>query len=274
MQASLSTPQTIGLISGSGKFPFLFAKEARKKGYRVLSIAIKGNTNPRLKKFVDEIKWFKINGFRNMFDFLKEKGITNVIMAGQIKPRTLFHKDILQDEELRSLIVGLEDRRADSVLGAIANKISEAGMHLLDSTIFLEGYLPKKGTLTQEEPTEEIWNDINFGFQMAKEIARLDIGQVVAVKNKAVVAVESMEGTDVTILRAGKIASRGCVVVKVSKPNQDMRFDIPVVGLRTIKNLIKIKARCLAFEAQKTLFIDREKCIEKAKRNNLIVVAV
>ena len=274
MQSSFSSQQTIGLISGSGKFPFLFARAAKQKGYRIVSIAIKGNTSPRLKKFVDEIKWFKINEFRNIFDFLKVKNIGSVIMAGQIKPRTLFHKDIFQDEELRALIVGLQDRRADSLFGAIAKKISEQGMNLLDSTIFLEDYLPKKGALTQESPNEEIWADVNFGFQMAKEIARLDIGQVVAVKNKAVVAVESMEGTDATILRAGRIASRGCVVVKVSKPKQDMRFDIPVVGLRTIANLVKIKARCLAFEAQKTLFIDREKCIEKAKRNNLIVVAV
>jgi DUF1009 family protein len=131
-----------------------------------------------------------------------------------------------------------------------------------------------RGVLTVDEPSREIWDDINFGFQMAKEIGRLDIGQTVVVKNKTVVSVEAIEGTDATILRAGRIASRGCVVVKVSKPNQDMRFDIPVVGLRTIKNLVKIKARCLAFEAGKTLFIDKEKSIAKAKRNHLIVVAV
>ena len=271
---SISLKQRIGLISGNGKFPFLFAKAARRKGYSVLGIAIKGNTSPRIKKYVDEMKWFKISEFRRMFEFLKANDIKSVIMAGQIKPCTLFGKDIFHDEELRSLIVNLEDRRADSVLGAIAEKINDYGINLLDSTIFLEDYLPVRGVLTVDEPSREIWDDINFGFQMAKEIGRLDIGQTVVVKNKTVVSVEAIEGTDATILRAGRIASRGCVVVKVSKPNQDMRFDIPVVGLRTIKNLVKIKARCLAFEAGKTLFIDKEKSIAKAKRNHLIVVAV
>ncbi|MDD5292287.1 MAG: UDP-2,3-diacylglucosamine diphosphatase LpxI [Candidatus Omnitrophica bacterium] len=274
MHSKLATQQKIGLISGSGKFPFMFAKAAKEKGFYIVSIAIQGNTDGRLKRFVDEIKWFKISEFRKILDFLKEKQIDSVVMAGQIKPRTLFNKEILRDEELRNLIVDLEDRRADSVFGAIAEKIKESGIDLLDSTILLKEHLPEKGVLTPQEPTEEIWDSINFGFQMAKEIARLDIGQIVVVKNKTVVAVESMEGTDATILRAGSIANRGCIAVKVSKPNQDMRFDIPVVGLRTIKNLIRIKASCLAFEAGKTLFIDREKCIKKARRNNLIVVAV
>jgi DUF1009 family protein len=270
----MQSNQKIGLIAGSGKFPFMFAKAAKEKGLDVVAVAIKGNTHWCLKRFTDRIEWFKISEFGKMLDFLKQEEIHSVIMAGQIKPRTLFHRDIFRDEELRSLIVGLEDRRADSVLGAIANKISGAGINLLDSTIFLKDYLSPKGVLTKEQPSQEIWDDINFGFQMAKEISRLDIGQVVAVKNKAVVAVESLEGTDATILRAGRIASRGCVVVKVSKPDQDMRFDIPVVGLRTIKNLVKIKARCLALEAHKTLFIDKERCIAKAQRNHLIVVAV
>lgn len=266
--------QKIGLISGSGKFPFLFAKAAKDKGFYVLSIAIKNNTNPRLEKYVDRITWFKINEFRKIFEFLNNEAIENVVMAGQIQPHTLFDKEIFQDEELRKLIVDLEDRRADSIFGAIAHKLKESGIKLLDSTIFLEDYLPKKGILTPNEPTKETWDEINFGFQIAKEIARLDIGQTVAVKNKAIVAVESMEGTDVTIRRAGTIANGGCVVIKVSKPNQDMRFDIPVAGPRTIKNLLRIKAKCLAFEAGKTLLIDKERCIREAKKHNLIIVAI
>ena len=274
MQPNVSNNQKIGLISGSGKFPFLLAQAAKDKGFCVVSIAIRNNTNPRLKKFVDDIKWFKISEFRKIFDFLDKEGIQNVIMSGQIQPRTLFDKEIFQDEELRKLIVDLEDRRADSIFGAIAQKIVESGIKLLDSTTLLENYLPKRGVLTQDEPTREIWDDINFGFQIAKEIARLDIGQTVVVKNKAIVAVESMEGTDATIRRAGSIANKGCAVIKVSKPQQDMRFDIPVVGLRTVKNLLKIKAKCLAIEAGKTLLIDKEKCIERAKKHNLIIVAV
>lgn len=134
--------------------------------------------------------------------------------------------------------------------------------------------MPKKGVLTQNEPAQKMWDDVNFGFQMAKEIARLDIGQTVVVKDKAVVAVESLEGTDAAIRRAGSIVPRGCVVVKVSKPKQDKRFDIPVVGLRTIKNLVRIKASCLAFESGRTLLIDREECIKQAMRHHIVIAAV
>jgi DUF1009 family protein len=138
----------------------------------------------------------------------------------------------------------------------------------------LEDYLPKKGVLTAVEPNKETWDEIDFGFQIAKEMGRLDIGQTVVVKSKAVVAVESMEGTDATIRRAGAIANGGCVVIKVSKPKQDKRFDIPVAGPRTIENLIKIRAKCLAFEAGKTLLIDKEECIRKANKHRIIIVAV
>lgn len=264
----------IVLISGSGKFPFLFAQAAKEKGFYVLSVAIKSNTDARLSRYVDAIKWFKISEFRKIFEFLRSEAITNVAMAGQIRPGTLFDKRIFQDEELRKLIVDLKDRRADSIFGAIAQKLEENGLKVLDSTLFLEKYLPQKGVLTLKEPPQRVWDDVNFGFQMAKEIARLDIGQTVVVKNKSVVAVEAFEGTDATIRRAGYIVPQGCVVVKVSKPKQDKRFDIPVVGLNTIKNLIKIRAKCLAFEAGRTLLIDQEKCIKLAERNDIIIAAV
>lgn len=266
--------QEIILISGSGKFPFLFAQAAKEKGFYIVSVAIKHNTDGRLKKYVDEMKWFKISEFRNILEFLKDGSIKKIAMAGQIKPRTLFDKKVFQDEELRKLIVDLKDRRADSIFGAIARKLEENGLTVVDSTLFLEEHLPLKGILTPSEPEQEVRDDIHFGFQIAKEIARLDIGQTVVVKNKAVVAVEAFEGTDATIARAGYIAPSGCVVVKVSKPKQDKRFDIPVLGLQTIKNLIRIKARCLAFEAGRTLLIDKEKCIEQAKRHHIIIAAV
>lgn len=240
----------------------------------MLSVAIKHNTDARLKRYVDEIKWFKISEFRKVFEFLRGETIKSVAMVGQIKPQVLFDKNIFRDEELRKFIVDLKDRRADSIFGAIAKKLEESGLTVLDSTLFLEEHLPQKGILTAQEPDQEVRDDINFGFQMAKEIARLDIGQTVVVKNKTVVAVEAFEGTDATIRHAGYIASRGCVVVKVSKPKQDKRFDIPVVGLKTIKNLIRIKARCLAFEAGRTLLIDKEKCVRFANQSHIIIVAV
>jgi len=264
----------IAIISGSGKFPFLFAQAAKEKGFHVVSIAIKNNTSLWLRSYVDEVHWFKVSELQRMIDFLKNKEITHVVMAGQIQPRTLFKKDIMQDPEIKKLMLDLKDRRADSVFGAIADKLVNSGLKLLDSTSFLEEYLPKKSVLTKGQIDQNLWEDINFGFKLAKEIARLDIGQTVVVKKKAVVAVESIEGTDATIKRAGYIAKDGCVMVKVSKPHQDMRFDIPVVGLRTVKNLIKIKAKCLAIEADKTLIIDIEKCIKLANRHNLIIAAI
>lgn len=274
MQSPGSINQKIGLISGSGRFPFLFAKAARDKGFHVTGIAIKSNTHPGLGRYVDSIKWFKISEFRKIFEFLNKESIQSVVMAGQIKPHTLFDKEIFRDDELRKLIVDLEDRRADSIFGAIAEKLQESGIKLLDSTIFLDDYLPKKGVLTPDQPSQETWDEINFGFQIAKEMGRLDIGQTVVVKNKAIIAVEAMEGTDATIRRAGAIANGGCVVIKVSKPKQDKRFDIPVAGPRTIKNLIRIKAKCFAFEAGKTLLIDREQCIKQAKKHKIIIAAV
>lgn len=266
--------QKILLIAGSGKFPFLFAQAAKEKGFYVSSVAIKNNTDWRLKRYVDAIRWFKISEFRKIIEFLRDEPISNVAMAGQIRPQILFDKKVFQDEELRKLMIDLKDRRADSIFGAIAQKLEANGLKVLDSTLFLEKHLPQKGILTKEEPNEEVWGDINFGFQIAKEIARLDIGQTVVVKNKTVVAVEAFEGTDRTIRRAGYLVPQGCVVVKVSKPKQDKRFDIPVLGLATIRNLAKIKAQCLAFEANRTLLIDRDKCIELASRHNIIIAAV
>ena len=264
----------IGLISGSGKFPCLFAKAAKERGLCVVAIAVKNNTNPNLRRFVDNMQWFRIDEFQKMVYFLNKNKIKNVVMAGQIDPSTLYDKNIMKDEQLKNLLLRIEDRRADSIFKAIADMLGALGITLMDSTIFLKDFLPKEEILTKSKPTKEIWENIWFGFQMAKKIGGLDIGQTVVVKQKTIVAVEAIEGTDRTILRAGKIANGGCVIVKVSKPNQDKRFDIPVIGLKTVENSIKIKAKCLAFEAKKTLLFDKEKCIKLAQKSNLVIVAI
>jgi len=266
--------EKIGIIAGNRKFPLLLSAAAKKKNCRIIAVAIKGDTSPKLKKLVDKIYWLGLSEFSRMFEIFKSEGIRKLVMAGQISPRRLFSKEIQKDPQLKALLAGIEDKRADTIFRAIAEKLSQEGFELLDSTLFLEDFLPQKGVLTKNEPGFAVWEDIYFGFDLAKAIAFLDIGQSVAVKNKAIVAVEAMEGTDRLIRRAGSIAPAGITVVKVSKPKQDMRFDIPVVGLNTVKNLIKAKASCLAFEAGKTLFIDQDASIRLAGKKGLSIVAV
>lgn len=266
--------EKIGLIAGSKKFPLLFSRAAKEKNYYIVALAIKRDASPRLRKIVDKIYWIGLDEFSKVFEIFKREGITRIVMAGQISPYRLFSKEINKDAALKELLAGIKDKRADSIFGAIAEKLKESGFDLLDSTTFIEDLLPKKGVLTNSNPSAAAWEDIYFGLQLAKQIAFLDIGQTVAVKNKAIVAVEALEGTDNLIRRAGRIARGGIVIVKVSKPKQDMRFDIPVVGLNTVKHLAKAGAACLAIEAGKTLFIDKEEALKLADKRGISIVAV
>lgn len=262
------------MIAGNRKFPILFSEAAKKRNYYIVAVAIKGDTSPELKRTVDRIHWIGLSEFRKIFEIFKTEGITRIVMAGQISPWRLFSKEIDKDAELKSLLESIENKKAGTIFGAIADKLKEAGFELIDSTTFIGELLPKKGTLTKRKPNFREWDDIYFGLGLAKEIAYLDIGQTVAVKNKAIVAVEALEGTDNLIRRAGKIAGVGIAVVKVAKPNQDMRFDVPVAGLNTVKNLIKAGATCFAIEAGKTLFIDKEPSIKLADKKGISIVAV
>jgi len=226
-----------------------------------------------LKKLVDKIYWIGLGEFHRMFEIFKNEGVTKVVMAGQISPYRLFSREVEKNQELKNLLTSIRDKKADTIFTAIAQELQESGLELLDSTTFVKELLIPKGTLTKREPGFSEWEDVYFGLDLAKAVASLDIGQTVAVKSKAVVAVEALEGTDSLIRRAGRI-TRGLTIVKVSKPNQDMRFDVPVVGLNTIKNLIKAGATCLAIEAGKTLFIDKEKAIKLADTKGISVVVV
>lgn len=266
--------EKIGLIAGNKKLPLVFSEAAKKRGYYIVAIAIKGDTSVRLKNLVDKIYWIGLDEFRRMFEIFKQEGVGKVVMAGQISPQRLFSKEVDKDEELKNLLASIKDKKADTIFAKIAEKLKEAGLQLLDSTLFIEDLMPSKGTLTKGEPSFQIWEDVYFGLDLAKAIAYLDIGQTVAVKGKAPVAVEALEGTDNLIRRAGRITSGGITVVKVSKPKQDMRFDIPVVGLNTVKNLVKAGAKCLAIEAGKTIFIDKEQSIKLADKKGISIVAV
>jgi hypothetical protein len=264
----------IGLIAGNRKFPLLFCAAAKNKGYSVIAIAIRGDTSHRIKCLADKVYWLRLSEFNRMFEIFKSEGVKDVVMAGQISPHRLFSKEVENSPDLKQILSSIKNKKADTIFGAIADKLKGAGLELLDSTIFIKEFLPQKGTLTKSEPDSLVWEDIKFGLELAKAVGSLDIGQTVAIKDKAIVAVEALEGTDNLILRAGRLVRGGIPVVKVAKPKQDVRFDIPVVGLNTIKKLIKAGAKCLAIEADKTLFIDREASVRLAEKKGIAIVAL
>ena len=264
----------IGLIAGNRKFPIILAEEARKRNYSVVAVAIKGETDPRLTNLVEKIFWLGLEEFPKLVEVFNAERVTELVMAGQVSPRQLFKSQIRNNPDVKELLDSLKDKRADTIFGAIARRLEERGLKILDSTFLLTEYLPRRGTLTRAQPGFSDWDDIYLGIKIAKEIALLDIGQTAAIKDKAIVAIEALEGTDNLIRRAGRIARKGVVVVKVSKPEQDMRFDVPVVGLNTIKNLARARAAGLSIEAEKTLFIDREQAVRLADKKGMFVVAV
>ncbi len=265
--------QKLGLIAGNGKFPILFAREAKAKSMKVIAAAVCGDTSFFLKFFVDQLSWFRVGELKKLFQYFKEQGVSQVIMAGQVNPNNLFDENLKLDEEFQKLHAALKDRKADTIFSAVAEKLKENGMELLDSTMLLADYMAPKGTLTRRGPTAAELADIEFGRTIAKMMGGIDVGQTVVIKEKAIVAIEAMEGTDKTILRGGAIARKGAVIVKMSKPSQDNRFDVPVIGPRTIRNMIKSNAACLAVEAGKTLIIDRNSCVKLADKAGICIVA-
>ena len=265
--------EIIGLIAGNGQFPILFAKNARDKKMKVVAVGIKGDTSFFLRFFCDKIFWVGAGDLRKLFDFFKSEGIKKVIMAGQVNPDNLFDNRLILDEEFKKIFAALKDRKADTIFLAVADKLRQEGMELVDSTLFLKDFMAPKGTLTRRGPTECELADIEFGRGIAKDMGSLDVGQTVVIKGKAIVAIEAMEGTDQAILRGGTISKQGAVVIKVSKPKQNNRFDIPVIGPRTIQSMMKCKASCLAVEAGKTLIINQSAVVRLADRAKISLVA-
>ncbi|MBN1870159.1 MAG: UDP-2,3-diacylglucosamine diphosphatase LpxI [Candidatus Omnitrophica bacterium] len=262
----------LGLIAGNGKFPLLFAQKAKIQNYKVVAAGIKGDTSFFLRFLVDQFAWFKVGELNKLFLYFKKCGVQQVIMAGQVNPNNLFEKDVAFDDEFRSLFEALQDRKADTIFTAVAKRLSNHGLELADSTFLLKEYLAPKGTITSRGPTLAELDDIAFGATIAKEMGGIDVGQTVVVKDKAIVAIEAMEGTDRTILRGGRIAQSGAVVVKMSKPDQDVRFDVPVIGPCTLKTMIKSKAKCLGIEAKRTLIIDRGACVKLANKGDICII--
>lgn len=265
--------KTLGLIAGNGQFPLLFARNAKTKKIKIVAVGIKGDTSILLRFFVDKLFWVGVGELNKLFSIFKNEGVHQVVMAGQVNPENLFDPKVAFDREFQKLFVAIKDRKADTIFMAVADKLKENGMDLLDSTLFLKDYMAPKGTLTKRGPTEAELADIDFGKEIARSMGSLDVGQTVVVKDRAIVAIEAMEGTDQAILRGGGISRKGAVVVKMSKPKQDSRFDIPVIGPRTIQSMVKCKAGCLAVDAGKTLMIDREKCIRLADKAKICILA-
>lgn len=266
--------QTLGLIAGNGKFPILFARAAKAKNIKIVAAGIRGDTEFYFPYLVDRFSWFHAGDLKKLFEYFKSAGVRQVIMAGQVNPRNLFDDKVEMDEEFRDLFAALTDRKADTIFKAVADRLKANGMELLDSTILLRDYLAPKGTLTRKAPTVGELEDIQFGLTIAKLMGAIDIGQTVVVKEKAIVAIEAMEGTDRAILRGCTIAQNGAVVIKTSKPKQDDRFDVPVIGPKTIKMMKKGKGSCIAIEAGKTLVIDLDETVRLANLANICIVAV
>ena len=317
-----------GLIAGNGKFPLLVLEGARRAGAALSVVAIHEETDQEIERIADRVQWVGIGQLGKMISFLKSEGVEKAIMAGQVKHVQIFSRAV-PDARMLKMLLQLPRRNTDSLIGAVAEELNSEGIELIDSTYFLQDYLPQVGTLTKREPDAREREDIEYGLEIVREVARLDLGQTVVVRGKACVAIEAMEGTDATIRRAGELTQGGdeplatqppapaledagkdvgkigkapasqagkgglerslsnwmrgrrvnlaggrLTVVKLAKPAQDMRFDVPVIGVPTIGAMIESGATCLCISAGKTLMFDREELISLANHNKIAIVAV
>lgn len=266
-------PQKIGIIAGGGQFPLLFVEAAKKKGRTVVMVAHKGETSPEVATAADEVCWVKLGQLGKITKFFKNQGVGEAVFLGFITKTQIF-RNILPDLKGLTLWNKVDSRQDDALLRAVAGVLEEEGVKILESTIYLQHLLFPKGVLTKKKPSKKQIQDIIFGWKNAKEIGRLDIGQCVVVRNRNVLAVEAIDGTDATIKRGGKLAKEKAVVVKVQKPGQDARFDLPATGLTTITSMKRVKAAVLAVETGKSLLFDREEVIDAANEAGIIVVGV
>jgi len=262
-----------GLIAGNGRFPFLVLEGARKAGAQIAVAAIREETDPEIERIADRLTWVGIGQLGKMIRFFKNEGVEKAIMAGQVKHVQIFSRAV-PDVRMLKMLLRLPRRNTDALIGAVAEELGSEGIELIDSTYFLKDQLPQPGTLTKREPDERERADIEYGLEIAREIARLDLGQTIVVRDRACVAIEAMEGTDAVIRRAGELVRGRLTVVKIAKPDQDMRFDVPVVGIPTIESMRASDATCLCLTAGKTLMFDRERMVELANTNKIAIMSV
>ena len=265
----------IGLIAGNGRFPFLVLEAAKSLGHDVTVVAIKDEASTELESLAadgrsSDVHWVSLGQVGRCITILKAAGITKALMAGQVKHNKLF--SVVPDFTALSVLKKAATKNTDALISAVADVLHDNGIDLIDSTVFLDPLLAKEGYLTSRHPTLDEEKDLRFGYTVADAIAGLDIGQTIVVKNRAVVAVEAMEGTDEVITRAARLAGPGVTVIKVAKPNQDMRFDVPVIGLPTIKTLCDARASVLSVDAGRTLIFDGSEVFDAANHADIAIV--
>ena len=273
--APASTPRTSrwGLIAGNGQFPFLVLEGARSQGIEMAVIALREEASPELERVATRLHWVSLGELGKALELLHQEGVNKAVMAGQVKHNKLF-SSIRPDWKLAKLLMSLPLKNTDSLIGAVARVLEAEGIELVDSTAFLKPLVPEPGVLTRRAPDAGEAADIAYGLRIARQIASLDLGQTVIVRERACVAIEAMEGTDEAIERAARITGQArLVVVKVSKPRQDMRFDVPVVGLSTVEVMKRTNATALAVDARRTLLFDRTRLLNAADAAGIAIQA-
>ncbi|MGE4385517.1 MAG: LpxI family protein [Endomicrobiaceae bacterium] len=263
----------IGLIAGNGRFPFLVAEEIKKQGDRVITVALKEEADLDIEKVSDETVWLSVGKLQKIIDTFKERNVTTAVMVGQVKHAKIYSA-ISMDFRAIKLMGSLLNKKADTILGSVVKEFEKDGICFLPSHLYLKHLLAEKGLIAGKKLTSDENKDAEFGFKIAKGIAGFDIGQTVVVKDKSVLAVESIEGTDECIKRAYRLGGENAIVVKVAKPNQDFRFDVPVIGTNTVRTLKENKIRAMIVEAGATLILDKEKVLKQAQSAEVTIIAV
>ena len=264
----------IGIIAGAGDLPEIIARDAKERGYKVITIALENLASSVLNDLSDEIQWINVGKLGAIIDALKGFGVSEAIMAGKVPKSLLYKSKIVPDLRAVKLLFSLKDKSDDSILNALANELAKDGIAVINTASFSPHLPTPAGVLTKGSPSKQERLDIEFGYKIAKAIGEMDIGQTVVVKEQAVMAVEAIEGTDEAIHRGGKWAGDGAVVVKVSKPRQDMRLDVPVIGPTTLQAMIDVRARVLAVEAERSIIIHRDKLIKEAEESGISIVGL
>ena len=268
----MSENRVLGLIAGGGQFPFLVAKNAQKKGYRVVAVGFVQDTDPNLENKVHSFLWLKLGQLNKLIKFFKKNNVHQVTFAGPInKPRAL---NIRPDLRAAKLLFKLKSKNDDAILRAVAGELEQEGLTVVAANNFVPELISPRGQLSKRKPTLSEIQDILFAWPLVKKLGELDIGQCIVVRDQMVVAVEGIEGTNATILRAGQLAGKGCIVVKAFKPGQDNRIDLPALGPKTIEAMAKAQATCLAYEAGKSLFFELDQAISLADKNKIAVIGI
>ena len=263
----------IGIIAGGGQFPLLFAKAAHSQGLKVYAAAHQGETDETLEDHVERLQWVKLGQLGKIIDFFKQEGARKAVFIGSITKINIF-RDVRPDLKGLGLWNKINIKQDDAILRAVADRLEKDGIEVVASTGYVPELLFPKGIPTRKKPTKDQMSDIVFGWEIARSLGNLDIGQCVVVRNKTVLAVEAIEGTDAAILRGGSLGKEKAVVVKLRKPNQDLRFDLPAIGMKTLDSMKEVNASVLAVEAEYALFFDRESVIQAANNAGIVIVGI